>query len=408
MTITTKTYPIWETPTRGKAQMMYAQMRQEDPVHRAIGPISKNPFWFLTRYEDVANFLKDPRFGKEIHKSLPAELANRYFPPQDPDDIFAVVNYHLLNMDAPSHTRLRSLVHKAFTPRMVENLRPRIAEIAGHFLDGMDNQTVREGDLIQMYAFPIPVIVIAEMLGVPSTDRDKFREWTRNLLFGNDQETSMISAMEFTSYLNMLIDERKAHPQDDLLTNLIQAEEAGDKMSHMELTSMIFLLLVAGHETTVNLIANGTLAFLRHPDQLDKLRQNPALIKNAIEEILRYDGPVETTTTRWAFEDVTIGGVTIPKGEAVLGALLGANRDPAIFHNPDVFDIERENAGKHIGFGAGIHYCLGAPLARLEGTIALDLLLKRFTTLELAVDVDELEWNPTILLHGMSAMPVKW
>ena len=219
---------------------------------------------------------------------------------------------------------------------------------------------------------------------------------------------SVISAMEFTGYLNELIEERKARPQDDLLTNLTQVEESGDKMSHMELTSMIFLLLVAGHETTVNLIGNGTLAFLQNPDQLAKLRQNPALIKNAIEEILRYNGPVETTTTRWAFDDVSFGDVTIPKGEAVLASLLGANRDPAIFENPDVFDIERPNAGKHIAFGAGIHFCLGAPLARLEGTIALDMLLNRFVNLELAVNPDELEWNPNILLHGMKALPVKW
>ncbi|MCU0481701.1 MAG: cytochrome P450 [Anaerolineae bacterium] len=404
----TNTYPIWETPTRGKAQAMYGQMRLESPVHRAIGPISQNPFWFLTRYEDVSTFLKDPRFGKEIHKSLPEDLANRYFPPPDPSDIFAMVNYHLLEMDPPNHTRLRSLVHKAFTPKMVENLRPRIAEIAENLMDGMSNQQTGEGDLIQIFAFPLPVIVIAEMLGVPSTDRDKFREWTKNLLFGDSQETAMVSAMEFTGYINEMMEERKAHPQDDLLTSLIQAEESGDKMNHMELTSMIFLLLVAGHETTVNLIGNGTLAFLRHPDQLAKLRANPALIKNAIEEILRYDGPVETTTTRWAFEDVTFGDVTIPKGEAVLGSLLGANRDPAVFDNPDVFDIERPNASKHIAFGAGIHYCLGAPLARLEGTIALDMLLNRFTNLELAVHPDELEWNPTILLHGMKALPVRW
>jgi len=404
----TNTYPIWETPTRGKAQAMYAQMRVESPVHRAIGPISKNPFWFLTRYEDVSNFLKDPRFGKEIHKSLPHDLANRYFPPPDPNDIFALVNYHLLEMDPPNHTRLRSLVHKAFTPKMVENIRPRIAEIAENLMDGMSNQKVGEGDLIQIFAFPLPITVIAEMLGVPSTDREKFREWTKNLLFGDNQETAMVSAMEFAGYINELMEERKARPQDDLLTSLIQAEEAGDKMNHIELTSMIFLLLVAGHETTVNLIGNGTLAFLRNPDQLEKLRNNPALIKNAIEEILRYDGPVETTTTRWAFEDVTVGDVTIPKGEAVLASLLGANRDPAVFDNPDKFDIERPNAGKHIAFGAGIHYCLGAPLARLEGTIALDMLLNRFKNLELAVNPDELEWNPTILLHGMKALPVKW
>ena len=404
----TKIYPIWETPTRGNPQAMYTQMRQEEPVHRAIGPISKNPFWFLTRYDDVSSFLKDTRFGKEIYKSLPEELAGRYFPPPDPDDIFAMVNYHLLEMDPPTHTRLRSLVHKAFTPRMVENLRPRIAEITENLMDGMSNQKIGEGDLIQIFAFPLPITVIAEMLGVPSTDREKFREWTRNLLFGDSQETAMISAMEFTGYLNELIEERKARPQDDLLTNLTQVEESGDKMSHMELTSMIFLLLVGGHETTVNLIGNGTLAFLQNPDQLAKLRQNPALIKNAIEEILRYNGPVETTTTRWAFDDVSFGDVTIPKGEAVLASLLGANRDPAIFENPDVFDIERPNAGKHIAFGAGIHFCLGAPLARLEGTIALDMLLNRFVNLELAVNPDELEWNPNILLHGMKALPVKW
>ncbi|MBZ0300660.1 MAG: cytochrome P450, partial [Anaerolineae bacterium] len=209
-------------------------------------------------------------------------------------------------------------------------------------------------------------------------------------------------------YMNQMADDRQTHPQDDIITALVHAEEDGDKLNRMELLSMLFLLLVAGHETTVNLIGNGTLALLQHPDQLEKLRQDPTLIRSAVEEMLRFNGPVDMTTNRWSFEDVEIGGVTIPQGELVWASLLAANRDPAQFPDPDCFDITRE-PNKHIAFGNGIHYCVGAPLARLEGTIAIQALAQRLPQLALDVPADSLEWGTGIMIiHGMKAMPVRY
>jgi cytochrome P450 PksS len=285
-------------------------------------------------------------------------------------------------------------------------LRPRIHSIANNLLDEMGDHG--RGDLIEHYAFPLPMTVIAEMLGIPAADRDQFRRWTKLLLFGGNPGEDFTALMEFAGYMNNMIHERREKPQEDIISALVQAEEGGDKLDHMELLSMLFLLLVAGHETTVNLIGNGTLALLQHPDQLEKLRQNPDLIKPAVEEILRYNGPVDITTTRWTFDDVEIGGTVIPKGEAVWAALLAANRDPAQFENPDVFDITRD-PNKHIGFGNGIHYCVGAPLARLEGAIALNALVQRLPDLELAIPQDDLHWTTGVLIiHGMLEMPVRY
>lgn len=397
-------YDIWSAKTRANPQALYEQMREEAPIYRAVGPMSGNNFWFFTRYDDCMSVLKnDEMIGKEFRKHLPAEVANNWGPPPDPNDVFEVINHHLLDLDPPDHTRLRGLVHKAFTPRVIENLRPRIQQIADDLIDQM--QGTGQADLINAFSFPLPITVIAEMLGIPAADRDKFRDWTRTLLFVPDADENRRAAMEFGMYMNSLIDERRDNPQEDVLSGLIQAEEAGDRLDRMELLSMLFLLLVAGHETTVNLIGNGTLLLLQHPDQMQKLKNDPTLIRSAVEEMLRYNGPVETTTFRWAFEDVEVGGVTIPAGDVVLPALLAANRDPAYFENPNVFDITREN-NKHIAFGLGIHYCLGAPLARMEGAIAINTLLKRLPNLQLAVDVDDLQWNESILLHGMKEMPV--
>jgi len=404
MATQTKIYDIWSAKARANPQALYEQMRAEAPIYRAVGPMSGNNFWFFTRYDDCMAILKnDEKIGKEFRKHLPVEVANKWGPPPDPNDVFEVINHHLLDLDPPDHTRLRALVHKAFTPRVIENLRPRIQEIADDLLDRMEG--VGKADLINTFSFPLPITVIAEMLGIPSADRDKFRDWTRNLLFVPDADENRRAAMEFGMYMNSLIDERRENPQEDVLSGLIQAEEAGDRLDRMELLSMLFLLLVAGHETTVNLIGNGTLLLLQHPEQLEKLKNDPKLIRPAVEEMLRYNGPVETTTFRWAFQDVEIGGVTIPAGDVVLPALLAANRDPAYFENPNVFDITREN-NKHIAFGLGIHYCVGAPLARMEGIIAINTLLKRLPKLQLGVDVDDLQWNESILLHGMKEMPV--
>jgi cytochrome P450 PksS len=376
-------------------------MRIEDPVHRDVGPVTGRDFWFLTRYDDCVAVLKDPRFGKEIQKYLSPDQLGEQTPE---DEAFAPINRHLLNLDPPDHTRLRALVHKAFTPRVVENLQPRIEQIASDLLDSMQDNS--QEDLIASFGFPLPITVIAELLGVPIADQDKFRRWTKTLLFGNNMEEGAATVMEFAMYMHALLDQRLSHPRDDLLTALVHSEIEGDRLDRQEVLSMIFLLLVAGHETTVNLIANGALALIQHPDQMQKLHDHPELIKSAIEEMLRYNGPVETTTFRWAFEEVVIGGKAIPKGDIVLPALLAANRDPEQFPNPNTFDITRE-PNKHIAFGNGIHYCVGAPLARLEGAIAINVLLRRFPSLQLAVDTEALEWNDSILLHGMKALPVR-
>ena len=391
---------IWAPATRANPQPVYANLREHDPVYATTGPMTGRTFWFLTRYDDCVSFLRDARFGKQIEKHLPAEKVKEWRGDGEPDPVFEVINRHMLNLDPPDHTRLRSLVHKAFTPRIIENLRPRIQQIADDLIDTLPG----EADLIADYGFPLPITVIAELLGVPASDRDKFREWTRVLLFDPSFEHNRAAAMEFGLYMNAMIDDRQQHPQDDLLTGLVHAEEAGDTLDRMELLSMIFLLLVAGHETTVNLIGNGMLALMQHPDELAKLRANPGLMKSAVEEMLRYNGPVETTTWRHALVDVEIGGKVIPQGDVVMAALLAANRDPAVFPDPDRFDITRE-PNRHIAFGNGIHYCLGAPLARLEGVIGIDRLLAHMPRIELATET--LEWNDNLLLHGLKALPVR-
>lgn len=403
----TLAYDLWSQATRANPQALYARIRREDPVHRMTTAHSQMPIWLLTRYDDCVAMLKDQRFGKDQHQNLPKDVAERWWgPPDSPDDPWTMINRHMLNLDPPDHTRLRALVHKVFTPRMVEDLRPRIAAIADDLLDEMAGQS--EADYIASFAFPLPIIVIAEMLGIPAADRDQFRKWAKSLLFSGDEDDNRESLMEFGLYMNALIDDRHDNPQDDIISGLVQAEEDGDKLDRMETMSMLFLLLVAGHETTVNLIGNGTLALIQHPDQFEKLCADPSLIKSAVEEMLRFNGPVDTTTLRYAFEDIDLGGTVIPKGDGVWASLLAANRDPAQFADPDTFDIRRD-PNKHIAFGNGIHYCVGAPLARLEGVIAMNAMLKRIRDIDLAVPLESLEWSTGFLtIHGMSAMPVRY
>ncbi len=405
MTTEVRTYPIFDPATRANPQAMYAQMRQHDPIYSATGPISGNTFWFFTRYEDVVAVLRDQRFVKDARKNLKPEHAYRYVA-ENPDPVWEAINHHLLATDPPDHTRLRSLVHKGFTPGRVRDLEPRIQQIASDLLDGIGEK--KSGDLLDDFAFPLPITVIAEMLGVHIEMRDKFREWTRTLLFGMDEMAGQLAVMEFVQYVNELIEERRAEDKGDILSALVRAEEAGDKLEHLELLSMVFLLLVAGHETTVNLIGNGTLALMQHPDQMQKLQGDPTLIRTAVEEMLRYNGPVETPIWAFASQDVEIGGVTIPEGDVVLPALLAANRDPAVFENPDTFDITRD-PNPHVAFGHGIHYCLGAPLARMEGSIAINALLERYPGIQLnAAAVDDLEWNSSLLIHGLKKLPVTY
>lgn len=382
----------------------YHQMRAESPVCYLFDAEQKTPVWLLTRYDDCAEFLKD---NSNFYKDFA-----RHNQSDDTDPVrssAAVINRHMLTVDPPDHTRLRAIVHKAFTPRMIESLGPRIQQIADDLLAKMAETD--EADLIMSYAFPLPVTVIAELLGIPPEDRDRFRNWSQTIIFnslrGEDLEAVGVAVLEFIMYFHTMFEERRAHPGDDLITGLLAAEEAGDKLDQQELISMIFLLLVAGHETTVNLIGNGTLALMQNPDQMTKLRDNPALIRPAVEEMLRYGSPVGQTSMRWAVRDLDLHGASIKEGDLVVAALIAANRDPAEFADPDRFDITR-TPNRHMAFGNGIHYCLGAPLARLEGAIATQALLRRFPSLQLAVPEDTLEWTPSLLLHGLRALLVRY
>lgn len=374
----------------------YHRLRAEDPVHQS--PLG---FWVLTRYEDVATVLRDPRCAKE---AIAAVVAARFGIP------VPAIGLSMLDSDPPNHTRLRGLVSKAFTPRVVETLRPHIQQIVDGLLDRVEGAGAM--DLIEDFAYPLPVVVICEMLGVPVEDRERFKQWgidiARGLdavLLGPDSEVtqrSKASRGALADYFRDLIAERRRVPRPDMLSALIAAEEAGDRLSADELLSTCILLLVAGHETTVNLIGNGTLALLRHPDELRRLRENPGLIQGAVEELLRYDGPVQRTA-RVPSEDVTIGGRTIAKGELVMPFTGAANRDPAQFPDPDRLDITRPD-NRHVAFGLGIHFCLGAPLARVEGQIAFGTLVKRLPKLALATDNPE--YRLSLTLRGLTTLPV--
>jgi cytochrome P450 len=377
----------------------YHRLRAEDPVHHS--PLG---FWVLTRYEDVSSVLRDPRFIKE---PLAALVAARFGA-----EVPRGVGLSMLDRDPPDHTRLRSLVSKAFTPRVVEGLRPRIQQI----VDGLITRAEAAGsiDVIEEFAYPIPVNVICEMLGVPVADHERFKGWSLDIARGLDSiwlppdsevpRRSAAARHAISDYFRGLIAERRAAPRGDLLSALIAAEEAGDKLSEDELLATCILLLIAGHETTVNLIGNGVLALLRHPAELSRLRETPGLITSAVEELLRYDGPVQRTA-RVAGVDATIGGRTIPRGDMVMPFIGAADRDPAQFPEPDRLDLSRSD-NRHIAFGWGIHFCLGAPLARVEGQIAIDALVRRLPGLELVNH--EPEYRQSLTLRGLKTLPVKF
>jgi cytochrome P450 PksS len=383
----------------------YAKLRSEAPFFRTTLPTGE-PGWLISRYDDAVGVLKDERFVKDRANALtPAERAREPWFRR----LFRSLGHQMLSRDPPDHTRLRALVSQAFTPRLVEQMRDRIQALANELLDPV--QARGRLDLIHDFALPLPSIVIAEMLGVPAADRHAFHRWSNALLGAAQTKRHLFYAvpnvLQFMRYLRRLIAKRRAEPRDDLVTALIQAEEAGDRLNPEELKAMIMLLLVAGHETTVNLIGNGMLALMQHSDQLEKLRANPGLIRPAVEELLRFTCPVDFATDRLAREDVSIGGVTIPRGELVFVVLTSANRDERQFPNPDKLDITRE-PNKHLSFGLGPHFCLGAPLARLEGQLAITTLLRRLPNLRLTVPPSELRWRRGLLLRGLKALPVEF
>ena len=393
MTATEVTFNPFDPAVMADPYPYYRRMREHDPVHwndtvRA---------WFLTRHADVAGLLRDDRFSADRTRS------ERFRPPPPHR---RRPGRSMLVLDPPDHTRLRNLVSKAFTARTVERLRPRVEAITAEILDRL--QDADGFDLVTSFAYPLPVIVIAEMLGVPATDRAAFQEWSAVLVRGLDpmvseeeQEVVFDARDALLEYLRGILAERRRSPQDDMLTRLIAAEENGDILSEGELLAMCNLLLVAGHETTVNLIGNGALALLENPDQLDRLRRDPDLIKTGVDELLRYTSPAQWTS-RVAAAEIEIGGRTIQPAQTVIGILGAANRDPDVFPNPDGLDLGR-HPNPHVAFGRGIHFCLGAPLAHLEAEVAMPMLLDRFPRLRIA---GEPELRPTWVLRGLRRLPV--
>lgn len=411
--MTTKEYDLYSAEFKKDPFPTYAEMRRTAPVHYNPGLWEDSKIWFVTGAKEVETVLRD-------HKTFVKNWRNTRTPQEmaelgDLSELDKLLDQHMLNTDGSDHTRLRSLVNKAFTPRIVNQMRGRVQEIADSLIEEFSH--LGEADLIDAYAFPLPIVVIMDMLGIPVADRHKFRMWSHAFIApasvvaasGYDQHTLLV---EFTDFLREIFAERRAllrkgEPTDDLISALLAAEEAGDKLSEHELFAMVILLIVAGHETTTNLIGNGTLAFLRNPEQLNQLKADPSLIEAAVEEILRYNGPVDRATMRFAAEDTELAGQRIHRGDAVSVALTSANRDGSKFENADSFDITRSD-NKHLGFGYGIHYCLGAQLARMEGAIAINTLFERLPDLTLAVDVNNIEWDTVPIIHGMKKLPVKW
>ncbi|WP_328885232.1 cytochrome P450 family protein [Streptomyces sp. NBC_00316] len=379
---------------------LYRRLREDGPVRHAViaGGLEA---WLVTRYEDGIAALSDPRLSSDVRDASDPRLMER-LPTTERESVLR----NMLRYDPPDHTRLRRLVSKAFTARRVAELRPRIQAITDRLLDAI--VPAGRADLVEDFALPLPVTVISELLGVPLGDRHEFQRWTDDMILQGAElpDPAKVDAawQQMHAYLTTLVEAKRARPGDDLLSALIVTRDEEHRLDEDELIAMAFLLLVAGYITTVNLIGSGIAALLAHPGQLRMLREEPALLPGAIEEFLRYDGPVSPGIARFAREDVVIAGVAVPRGATVLIASAIADRDPARFAEPDRLDITRQD-NAHLAFGHGIHYCLGAPLARLEGQIAIGTALRRLPHLALAVPPGELRWRPGGL-RGPERLPV--
>ena len=381
----------------------YHRLRETEPMH--LTPLG---FYVASRHADIATILRHKRFGKDFA----GRMSRRHGPEILEEPVYRSMRHWMLQQDPPDHTRLRGLVVRAFTARRVEDMRPRIQEIVDGIIDRVESRG--RMDLIADFAFRLPVTVICDMLGIPSEDRELFFTSSRTggrlldpvPLSRAEIEQHNASNLAAADYFNRLFELRRREPGDDLTTQLVQAEEHGSKLSNEELTANIILLFGAGHETTVNLIGNGLLALYRNPDQLRLLREDPSLTAGAVEELLRYDSSVQVTG-RTTLEDVDeIGGIPLAKGQSVICLLGSANRDPAIYADPDRLDITRADV-RPLSFGGGIHYCLGAQLARIEGEIAIATLLRRLPGLQVD-DAEHPDWRQTFVLRGLNTLPASW
>lgn len=378
-------------------------LREEAPITRAKLPDGRKA-WLVTRHADGLAVLADQRFRKDAA----AARAKTGAAPQWLPGSLRALSRNMLDVDEPDHRRLRNLVQKAFTPAVVEQLRPRIETLADHLIEQMANKD--RLDLIRDYAAPIPVTVIADLLGIPSDVRLRFRRWSEHVVAADASAwhklRALPAAFALVRFLKSLVRERQRNGGDDLASRLIHAHEEGDQLSADEVVAMAFLLLVAGHETTVNLIGNGLLTLLRHPEAMEQLRTQPDLIGGAVEELLRYSGPLQVATERYAADDLDFRGTLIRKGSLVLVVLASANRDAAAFEHANEF-VPTRSPNRHLAFGYGIHYCLGAPLARLEAEIAFRRFIARYPPGTLHLSPKQLQWRPGLTIRGVKSLPVQ-
>jgi len=381
----------------------FHRLRDEEPMHRSIiGP------WVASRFEDVDAILRDRRFGKDYAR----RMKTRYGEDALKEPMFASMQHWMLVQDPPDHTRLRGLVAKAFTPRQLQAWRPRIEALVSELLDRVQDRG--EMDFLSDFAYPLPFNVICDILGIPPEDRDRFTHSSEvsgrvidpTPLSREELDQANAGMLENEAYFRDLIARRRQNPGDDLISLLAEVEEEGDRLSEVEMIGNIFLLFGAGHETTVNLLGNGLLALLTHPGQWERLRAEPDLVANAVEEMLRFDSSVQMTGRVALEDDIDVGGVTVARGEMVICLLGAANRDPEVYDDPDDFQVDRANV-KPTSFGGGIHHCLGAQLARIEAEIAFKALLSRLPDLRLA-DPEHQSWRPTFTLRGLTTLPVAW
>ena len=391
---------------RENPYQFFELLREHEPVHQT-------PFgvYLISRHADASAIVRDPHLSTNQQNSDLFRAFAAANPPSEDDAMDQMNSVVMLFMDPPDHTRLRSLVSKAFTPKMIERLRARVEEVVDERLDAVEARGDGRMDVVSDLAYPLPVVIICELLGVPPEDHATFQSWSSELAASIDPDPlitpeqrvrSEAAGNAFLEYFADLIERRRQSLRDDLLSALIEAEDGGDRLSEEELLGTALFLLIAGHETTVNLIGNGTLALLQHRHQLERLRDDPSLDRNAVEELLRFDSPVQLTQ-RITLDDYEVGDVTIPKGQALIPLLGAANRDPAEFEEPDRLDLGRENANRNVAFGGGHHFCLGASLARLEGVVAIGTLVRRFPDITLA---GAPERRTTFTLRGLEHLPV--
>jgi len=384
-------------------ERLVGRLRSADPVCQAVTPDGLR-VWLVTGHEEARTALAEPSLSKDSRRAAPLHAKRQQEEGTQPIVFHQALTSHMLNMDPPDHTRLRKLVTKAFTLRRVEQLRPRVAELVSGLLDRLSGRDSVE--LLEDYAFPLSLAVSGELFGIPEHEREHFRTLSNGIAFANGPAEVATASFEIAGYLTDLVALKRKEPADDLVTALVHARDDDDRLDEDELVAMTFLILTAGYETSGHLIGNGILTLLRNPTQLAALRADPALLPGAVEELLRYEGPTATTTLRFTTTPVRLGEVTIPAGEFILVHLGAANHDGSRYPEPDQVDLQRDTKG-HLAFGHGIHYCLGAPLGRLEGQTAIGGLVERFPDLTLATDPQALRWRANLLFHGLEALPVR-